>query len=299
MNQKELKNRQPLNSSIDDLLLSWEASPYPSLKVSSYFPVYAELFGHLRNTDCTFIEVGVLDGGSLFMWRKWLGDKARIIGIDLNPEATRWREHGFEIYIGDQGDPSFWDTTFSEIGQFDALLDDGGHQSFQQIVTLIEAIRFAHNQCVIAIEDTATSLMKDFSRHGANSFLEFSKDATDVLIGRSFEMYKGRLPSHLNKKIIDQFKLVYSIQFFNGIVAFKIDPSFSFIPENVRNRPSNSATDFRYEGLDSAYIDWPHPFKQRTVKVRGGVDFKYYCLTVLKSFVPDNLKAFLVKFLGK
>ena len=40
------------------------------------------------NKKIVFVEVGVADGGSLHMWRSYLGKKARIIGIDLNPIAT-------------------------------------------------------------------------------------------------------------------------------------------------------------------------------------------------------------------
>ena len=98
------------------LISSYKSAPHPSFKVTNYFPIYVDLFGHLVGTSCVFIETGVLHGGSLFMWRSWLGDQARIIGIDLNPGATRWREHGFEIYIGDQGSPSFWNESLSSIG---------------------------------------------------------------------------------------------------------------------------------------------------------------------------------------
>ncbi|HYN79354.1 MAG TPA: hypothetical protein VES73_16350 [Lamprocystis sp. (in: g-proteobacteria)] len=117
--------------SLRDLIAAWEGSPEPTLKITSYFPVYARLFSHLRGRPCVFIETGVLNGGSLFMWRQWLGDQARIIGLDLNPGALKWREAGFEIHIGDQGDPAFWRGLLAEIGAFDVLLDDGGHQSFQ------------------------------------------------------------------------------------------------------------------------------------------------------------------------
>jgi hypothetical protein len=77
------------------------------------------------------------------MWREWLGPKARIIGVDLNPECLRLKEMGFEIHIGDQGDPDFLRSFFASIGDFDALLDDGGHHSFQQEITVTEALRAA------------------------------------------------------------------------------------------------------------------------------------------------------------
>ena len=256
------------------LLKSWQDSPYPTLKITSYFPAYVELFGHLVNHECVFIETGVLDGGSLFMWRNWLGPKARIIGIDLNPEATKWRQSGFEIFIGDQGSSEFWKTTLHDIGKFDALLDDGGHQSFQQIVTAIEGIKGATNDCVIAIEDTATSFMKDFSEHASFSFLEYAKDATDILLGRFFGMYGNRFPSKVNTEVVDEFKNVYSIQFYSGIVAFHLNQRYSQSPELVRNRPTAGASDFRYEGVNNATVNWPTLVSDKNVIKVYGKDVK-------------------------
>lgn len=287
---------QQTDQPLKDLLECWKNSPHPSVKITSYFPAYAELFSSLRNTECTFIETGILDGGSLFMWRNWLGEKARIIGLDLNPGAAKWNDHGFEIYIGDQGDPKFWQETLKKIGSFDALLDDGGHQSFQQIVTVNEAIKFAKKKCIIVVEDTATSFMKDFSSHGKFSFLEYSKDATDVLIGSAVSLYKNRFPQTVNSECIELFKYVYSIQFFNGIVAYKIDPDKSGVPELVRNMPPNKASDFRYEGKSSAYVNWPSPFKTKTVTVRGGLPFIESVTEKIKKVLPDFAKEFLKKY---
>jgi hypothetical protein len=287
---------QQSDQALTELVESWKNSPYPSVKITSYFPAYAELFSSYRETECTFIETGILDGGSLFMWRSWLGKKARIIGVDLNPEARKWNDHGFEIYIGDQGDPKFWQDTLSKVGHFDVLLDDGGHQSFQQIVTVNESIKAAQKKCVIVVEDTATSFMKDFSSHGQHTFLEFSKDATDVLIGRSVPLYKNRFPTSLNSGSIDLFKNVYSIQFYNGIVAYQVDPVKSFIPELVRNLPALDASDFRYEGKSSAAVNWPNPFKTQSVTVKGGLtsteSLKKTVKKILPQFVKDTIKKF-------
>jgi hypothetical protein len=277
-----MTTQQDWEQSRADLIECWKNSPHPSVKITSYFPVYAELFSHLRGTECTFIETGVLDGGSLFMWRSWFGPRARIIGIDLNPEAQKWADSGFEIHIGDQGDPRFWQKTLKKIGPFDALLDDGGHQSFQQIVTVNEAIRAATKKCVIAVEDTATSFMKDFSRHGNKTFLEYSKDASDLLIARSFSLYKNRFPRPRNSAQLQLFKNVYGIQFFNGVVAYQVDPERAVAPEIVRNRPANKASDFRYAGKNSARVPWPNPFKAESVTVRGG--------RTVRSFVIEKIK---------
>ena len=88
---------------------AYKKSPYKSIKHSSYFPVYDHLFCPYIGKEITFVEIGILGGGSLFMWREFFGENARIIGIDLNPEAKRWEKEGFEIYIGSQSDPHFWE----------------------------------------------------------------------------------------------------------------------------------------------------------------------------------------------
>jgi len=67
----------------------YKNSKYLSIKHSSYFQVYEELLSKYRNKKFTFVEIGVFNGGSLFMWRSYFGPEARIIGIDFNPEAKK------------------------------------------------------------------------------------------------------------------------------------------------------------------------------------------------------------------
>jgi hypothetical protein len=263
----------PFDNAANDLMKCFSDSPQSSFKVTNYFRIYAELFSHLRNLDCTFIETGILNGGSLFMWRKWLGDRARIIGVDLNPEAKKWENFGFEICIGDQADPTFWRDFYRKKGSFDALLDDGGHQSFQQIVTLSEAIKAAKNKCIIAIEDTCTSFFKEFSSRHEYSFLEYAKDSTDTLLAKTSDFYDDQFPRINNQRIVEQFSSVYSIQFYSGIVAYKIDPETQDRPKLICNHmPSaeTAASDFRYNGASSASIDWPNMFIDKQVLLKSG-----------------------------
>lgn len=255
---------------IQDLIDSWQNSPHPSTKLTTYFSSYVELFSHLRNTESVFIETGVLGGGSLFMWRNWLGPKARIIGIDLNPQALKWQDHGFEIYIGDQGDRNFWRETLKAIGHYDALLDDGGHQSFQQIVTLEESVRHAPDKCVIAIEDTITSFMHEYNAHRNLTFLNYAKTSSDLLTAKGYSMFPKRMKTPINLDAINLFENVYSIQFFNSLVAYKIDTEHSKIPSSIWNNHHPRPADFRYEGLSSAKTVWPDPFSIQNEDILGG-----------------------------
>ena len=52
------------------------------------------------------MEIGVLGGGSLFMWRDYFGPKARIIGVDLNPNAKTMKTQDSKsifIELGNEG----------------------------------------------------------------------------------------------------------------------------------------------------------------------------------------------------
>lgn len=78
-----------------ELFKHYKKSPFLSIKHASYFQVYEELLSKYKNKKITFVEVGIFNGGSLFMWRSYFGEQARIIGIDLNPEAKKWEKEGF------------------------------------------------------------------------------------------------------------------------------------------------------------------------------------------------------------
>ena len=60
------------------------------------------------------------------MWRSFFGKKAKIIGIELNPEAKKLEKYGFKIFIGDQSDPSFWKKFYKKIGKIDILCNNAG-----------------------------------------------------------------------------------------------------------------------------------------------------------------------------
>ena len=74
-------------------------SKYYSRKYQKYFRIYDELFFNYKNKKITFIEIGVANGGSLVMWKKYFGKNSRIIGVDLNTRCKIFKKKGFEILI--------------------------------------------------------------------------------------------------------------------------------------------------------------------------------------------------------
>ena len=127
----------------------YKNTKYVSLKCNTYFQVYEELLSKYINKEITFVEIGILHGGSLYMWKEYFGNKARIIGIDLHPNAKKLEKDGFEIFIGSQSDPNFWKKFFSKVGNIDILLDDGGHTNENQILTLNNTVDHINDNGIV------------------------------------------------------------------------------------------------------------------------------------------------------
>jgi len=194
------------------ILKSFRSSPKYSIKWNNYFEIYENLFKKFVNKKIIFVEIGVGNGGSLFMWKKFFGNKARIIGIELNPDAKKLEKFGFEIYIGDQSDPVFWKKFYQKVGKIDVLLDDGGHRNIQQITSFMESYNNIKPKGIIVIEDTHTSYMKKkgFKNPSSYSFINFCNLIVENLHRRN--------PS-INKNLNNLSKKVESIYFYDSIVS--------------------------------------------------------------------------------
>lgn len=226
-----------------ELIKCYLAAGHPSIKHSSYFQVYQEVLAKYRHTPITFLEVGVLDGGSLFMWRKFFGDSARIIGVDLNPNATRWVAEGFEIFIGSQEDPDFWKTIFESVGPVDVVLDDGGHSNSQQIITTHAVLPYIRDGGVLIVEDVHASYMRDFGNPSKYSFISYSKKVIDKINSRS-----SLLPWLRTGENSIVRESVYSCAFYESIVCFHVDRKKCFVSEPTINSTIEPVSrDFRYE----------------------------------------------------
>lgn len=215
---------------------SYIKSPYKSIKHSTYFDSYDHFFGKYRDKEITFVEIGVFGGGSLFMWRDFFGPKARIIGIDLNPNAKKWEEHGFEIFIGSQSDINFWEKFKSQVGNVDVVLDDGGHTYDQQIITTECLLEVIDDGGVIVVEDTHTSYMDGFGPK-KYSFIEYIKKKIDDINYRFGEFYRK-----------DSENRFWSIEIVESMVALKVNKKASLLEsiETSNQGEDDLAKDFRY-----------------------------------------------------
>jgi len=260
-----------------DLINFFKQSKYYSLKYKNYFPIYEKLFEKFRGKKITFVEIGVLSGGSLFMWKNYFGKDARIIGIELNPEAKKFEKEGFEIFIGNQADENFWEDFFKKVGDVDIILDDGGHTNFQQIVTCCSCIPFIKDDGLMVVEDVFHSYglsygAKGFFNPSKYSFINFCKKSIDDINYRFPESKKFKFS--LNK-------FIYSIEFYEAIAVF-----------NINKNLCNSINEVIFSnGKNLEHKDYAHLHNK---DIPGSNKFVLKVKKILKSF-RGNLKYFVFK----
>jgi hypothetical protein len=182
-----------------------------------YIEIYDQWFAKYRNTDLVFLEIGLAHGGSLQIWREYFGEKATIIGVDINPKCKIYNEGNTKIFIGSQEDPSFLDKLKSETPKVDILLDDGGHTMKQQNTTFDVLFDHVKDDGLYMCEDVHTSYWKNFGGglRKKNSFIERSKSFIENINAWHIT------PKH-KPKVFNAFtKSMYGIHFYDSIVLIE------------------------------------------------------------------------------
>ena len=203
-----------------------------------YFDIYHRHFARFRGEAVTMIEIGIFNGGSLQMWRDYLGPQATIVGVDVNPACTRFAEAGIEIVIGDQANRAFLRELADRYQGFAILLDDGGHRMHQQIATFEELYPRLRADGVFLCEDTHSSYMPVFGggygRPG--TFIELAKTLVDRL--NAFHS------KDLSQFAPDDFtRMTDSLHFYDSVLVIEKKPRPE--PDEVMY---GSVADFRYVG---------------------------------------------------
>jgi hypothetical protein len=118
-----------------------------------YFDLYHRHLAKFVGNEVGLVEIGVYSGGSLEMWRHYFGPRCRVYGVDIEPACKSYENDNVQIFIGDQADRGFWKRFRTEVPGFDVVIDDGGHQPEQQIVTLEETLPYLRPGGVFICED--------------------------------------------------------------------------------------------------------------------------------------------------
>lgn len=148
-----------------------------------YFDLYDRHLSRFRAKPSTMLEIGVSDGGSLAMWKAYLGPEARIIGIDIEPACKAHEAEGIDIFIGSQDDPVLIDMIFRKYPKIDVVLDDGSHMMTQMRASFDLLYDRVDSHGVYIVEDLHTCYWPEYEGglKDQRSFMEFVKERLDDL----------------------------------------------------------------------------------------------------------------------
>lgn len=206
----------------------FSTSQHPTTKYDTYFDSYDKIFAAYRGREVTFVEVGVMGGGSLEAFKKFFAPTSRVIGVDLNPELEQhFTDLGWEFVVGDAGDSRFWKNFYREVGEIDILLDDGGHTNHQVWTTFRSALPQVRDGGCVVVEDTHTSYIDDFGNPSDESFISRMKVCIDEISYRSSRISDADAirvtPSWVSELSIES--VIHSVQFFESIAVVSVDRS--------------------------------------------------------------------------
>jgi hypothetical protein len=181
----------------------------PTFKWLHYFPVYESHLNRFINRSVSVLEIGVLDGGSLSMWRNYLGPHSQIIGIDINPEAKQHEDFQIIVEIGDQSDTNFLTTLYEKYGPFDIIIDDGSHKQSDVIGTFNHFKDKMPQNSVYIIEDTHTA---DIS-----SYQDSESDIFEYL----YPISRGLSARYAGDDLSVMGSALSSVNFYDSIIAIE------------------------------------------------------------------------------
>ena len=97
-------------------------------KPEGYLRLYEKEFAAISNGEVKVLELGVLTGGSLFMWRDYFS-RGPVVGLDVNAVEINDPTGRIHVYQGYQQDTALLTRIAQEQAPdgFDVIVDDGSH----------------------------------------------------------------------------------------------------------------------------------------------------------------------------
>jgi cephalosporin hydroxylase len=200
---------------------------FASDKWTHYPFIYDMLFSQIleRGNPITLLEIGVQNGGSLEIWKKYLPAGSEIHGLDINEKCkTLQFSKNIHFHLGNAADKKIIESEFKDI-QFDVIIDDGSHISKEVIATFINLFGFLKEGGLYLIEDLEHSyyIKSGGGFREKNTAIEYLKKLVDALNYDYIPKQSATDDLSVSNLEIDALKnyssLISSITFYTGMCA--------------------------------------------------------------------------------
>lgn len=151
-----------------------------------YLEVYDRHLSRYRGKPVRVLELGIYQGGSLQMWRRYFGPDAVIHGLDINGACKQIEEPGITVHLGSQADVPLLRRIAEAMGGIDVVIDDAGHVSPEQILSFEALYPLMAADGVYIVEDVHASYWPELGGglRARGAFMEYAKHLLDRLNAR-------------------------------------------------------------------------------------------------------------------
>jgi hypothetical protein len=149
----------------------------------NYCTKYEKYLPFKKEYNIKLLEIGVLNGSSLKMWKEYYRNYQYIVGLDINPNCKCFEEQQSRLYveIGSQTDESFLSTVMAKYGVFDLIIDDGSHVQKDVLYTFEKLFSCLKSGGVYIVEDVCCSYWNEYggSLTGENTAVAYFRQLVD------------------------------------------------------------------------------------------------------------------------
>jgi len=140
---------------MDDLALKFGTDKASNFH--NYTEIYSQHFESIKDDPIKFLEIGIYQGSSVKLWEEYFKN-AELHFIDISMEGVKYHSKRSHYHIAHQEDPKELRQFIQQSGgNFDVIIDDGGHTMHQQTVSFLCLFPHVKSQGVYIIEDLHTS----------------------------------------------------------------------------------------------------------------------------------------------
>jgi len=132
----------------------------------NYTHYYDSYMSGLYNKPIKILEIGVLRGFSLLLWKEAF-PKAQIFGLDIKDLSgckNLRKNKDIKLFVGNQGNTKFL-RTVGKSGPYDLIIDDGSHVPTDQLISFCNLWPHIAKGGVYVVEDVWNGTKYEKARH--------------------------------------------------------------------------------------------------------------------------------------
>jgi hypothetical protein len=200
----------------------------------NYTRQYNTLLNDFRDKPIKYLEIGVLNGGSVKAFRETFKKSTCILGLDIDNRCKAYEnvENNIFIEIGDATDRNFIEKITNKYGSFDIVLDDASHTNKDVIKSFELLFPLLNDNGLYIVEDTICYKSKEHIDKNYENHLQYFFKYTQYLN----QSRKDDSTEGLKDWCVDPFKIQKKTENVFEYSIDKIEYGCSYIAIFKKNR---------------------------------------------------------------